>query len=244
MALHRRRPAAESYGHAIGILVLETRMPFIPGDVRNAGTYGYPVLYRVIPGLAAAACIAAAPETAGIVVEAARALEAQGVKGIAGGHSALAVFQDAVRAAVRVPVCLSGLMQLPMIARTLDPKRPIAILAARAADVPSARLARPDVSVPNPIVVRGMEDQTEFRRAILEDGGTLDSDRIMAEAVEIAGRLRVEHPDLGAILLEAPMLPPYARAMQRAVGLPVYDVVTMIDYLQVATHRERYVGYY
>jgi len=244
MALHRRRPAAESYGHAIGILVLEARMPFVPGDARNAGTFGYPVLYRTVPGLSPADCIAAAPKFAGVVVEAARALEAQGVKGIVGDHGALAVFQDEVREAVGVPVCLAGLLQLPMIARTLDPGRPIAILAASAADVPSALLARSGISVPNPIVVRGLESQSEFRSAVLEARGTLDSDRILAEAVDAARRLRAEHPDLGAMLLEGAMLPPYARGIQRAIGLPVYDAVTMIDYLQAATHRERYAGYY
>ncbi|HTS94221.1 MAG TPA: hypothetical protein VMG55_19570 [Stellaceae bacterium] len=244
MALHRRRPSAESYGHAIGILVLETSMPFVPGDVRNAGTYGYPVLYRSIAGISRADCIAAAPKFAELVIAAARALEAQGVKGIVGDESALAVFQDQVREAVRVPVCLSGLLQLPTIARTLAPERPIAILAPRAADVPAALLTRPDISVPNPIVICGMENQSEFRSAVLEARDTLDSDRIEAEAVDVARRLRAEHSDLGAVLLEGAMLPPYARAIQRAIDLPVYDAVTMIDFLQVATHRERYIGYY
>jgi hypothetical protein len=53
-----------------------------------------------------------------------------------------------------------------------------------------------------------------------------------------------EYPDLGAVVLECSMLPPYARAIQQAVGLPIYDFVTMIDYLQAATHRRRYSGYY
>lgn len=244
MALHRRRPLAESYGHAVGILVLERRMPFIPGDVRNAGTYGYPVLYKTIPGLSAVDCTSAAPNFAGAIVEAARALEAQGVKAIGSDCGALAMFQDDVREAVRVPVCLSSLMQLPMIARALDPARPIAIVTADAAVLPAALLRRPDIAVANPIIVRGMQDKSEFRSAVLQSKGTLDSDLVTAEAIDVVRRLRVEQPDLGAVVLECSMLPPYARAIQQAVGLPVYDFATMIDYLQAATHRERYVGYY
>ncbi|MGE5200653.1 MAG: aspartate/glutamate racemase family protein [Acidobacteriota bacterium] len=244
MVLHRRRPLAEAYGHAIGILVLESRFPFIPGDVRNARSFGYPVLYKTVSGLSAADCARGTREFAGAVVEAARALEAQGVKAISSDRGALALFQDDVREAVRVPVCLSSLLQLPMIARTLDAARPIAILTADADALPSALLARHDVAVANPLVIRGMRDRPEFESAVLRAKGTLDSDLIAAEAVDVARRLRSEHPDLGAVVLECSMLPPYAHAIQGAVGLPVYDFVTMIDYLQAAAHRQRYVGFY
>ena len=36
------------FGHAIGILMLESRFPRIPGDVGNATTWNFPVLYKVI----------------------------------------------------------------------------------------------------------------------------------------------------------------------------------------------------
>jgi len=244
MALHRRRPLAESYGHAVGILVLESRMPFIPGDVRNAGTYEYPVLYKTVRGLSPADCASGASKFSAAVIEAARALEAQGVKGISSDRGQFAVFQDDVREAVRVPVCLSSLLQLPMIARTLDPARPIAIITDDVAALPTELLRRPDLAVANPIVVRGMQDQREFGSAVLRSKGTLNSDLITAEAIEVVRTLQSEHPGLGAVLLECSALPPYARALQQATGLPIYDFVTMIDYLQAATHRERYIGYY
>ena len=37
-------------GHSIGILVLEIDCLYIPGDVGNAGTFSYPVLYKPVPG--------------------------------------------------------------------------------------------------------------------------------------------------------------------------------------------------
>jgi len=243
MALHRRRPLAEAYGHAMGILVLESRVPFIPGDVRNAGTYGYPVLYKTVPGLSAADCGSGNRQFAAAVVDAARALEAQGVKGISSDRGQFMSFQDDVREAVRVPVCLSSLLQLPTIARTLDAARQIGVIT----DDPSslrAVLQRPELAVPNPVVVRGMQDQPGFSEAVLRAKGTLDSDMVTAEAVNVARELHAEHPALGALVLECSMLPPYSRAIQDATGLPVYDFVTMIDYVQAATHRERYIGYY
>ena len=38
------------YGAAVGILMLEARFPRIPGDVGNAATWPFPVLYKVIRG--------------------------------------------------------------------------------------------------------------------------------------------------------------------------------------------------
>ncbi len=38
------------YGAPLGILMLEARFPRILGDMGNAGTWPFPVLYRVVKG--------------------------------------------------------------------------------------------------------------------------------------------------------------------------------------------------
>src|SRR2546423_14031406 len=38
------------YGSRIGILMLETKFPRIPGDMGNGLTWPFPVLYKVVPG--------------------------------------------------------------------------------------------------------------------------------------------------------------------------------------------------
>src|SRR5919109_1565887 len=38
------------YGARVGILMLETRFPRIHGDMGNAETWPFPVLYKVVPG--------------------------------------------------------------------------------------------------------------------------------------------------------------------------------------------------
>ena len=39
------------YGPKIGILMMRTRFPRIPGDPGNAATFPFPVSYRVVPDL-------------------------------------------------------------------------------------------------------------------------------------------------------------------------------------------------
>ena len=54
MVTERRVYAARrgqvAYGYSIGIVCLEYFLPFIPGDVGNASTYDFPVLYREVKG--------------------------------------------------------------------------------------------------------------------------------------------------------------------------------------------------
>lgn len=245
MTVYRTRRGARNYGLAIGILQLDCSLPFIPGDVDNASTYGYPVLYRVVPGLSTAACLRGAPELATAAVEAAKELERQGVRAISSDCGFMLQFQDAVREAVEIPVAMSPLLQLPLIASSLAPSRPIGIITADSQNLTPEFLARAGVAPSNPLVIRGLQDRPEFKTAVFDEKGSLDATEVEAEVVAVAREILRDHPKkLGAILLECSMLPPYASAVQDAVGLPVYDFITMIDHLYAATHQERYDGAY
>lgn len=244
MTVYRTRRGARNYGLAVGILQLDCSLPFIPGDVDNASTYGYPVLYRVVPGLTTAACLRGAPELASAAVEAAKELEKQGVRAISSDCGFMLQFQDAVREAVKIPVAMSPLLQLPLIASSLARPRPIGVITADAKNLTAGFLERAGVMPANPLVIRGLEDQPEFKTAVFDEKGSLDAATVEAEVVAVARELLGDHPKLGAILLECSMLPPYASAVQDAVGVPVYDFITMIDLIYAATHQERYDGAY
>lgn len=244
MAIYKTRRGARNYGIAIGILQLDCSLPFIPGDVDNADTYDFPVIYKVVPGLSTKACLAGAPELARAAVESAVALEKQGVRAISSDCGFMLQFQGAVREAVKVPVCMSSLLQLPLIAASLAPARPIAVITADSKNLTPQFLARAGISTANSLIVRGLQDKPEFKTAVFDEKGSIDAGKVETEVIETVRDIVREAPDLGAVLFECSMLPPYARTMQQAVGLPIYDFVTMIDYLQAATHRERYIGYY
>jgi hypothetical protein len=245
VTIYRTRRGARNYGFAVGILQLDCSLPFIPGDVDNATTYDYPVIYRAIPGLSTASCLRGAPEMTEAVVQAARDFETQGVRVISSDCGFMLQFQAAVREAVRIPVALSPMLQLPIIASSLARGRPIGIVTADSANLTPAFLERAGLATPDhPLVIRGLQDQPEFRSAVFDEKGTLDAAQVETEVTGVALDMLRAHPDMGAVLLECSMLPPYASAVQQALGVPVFDFVTMIDQFHKATHQRRYHGSY
>ncbi|MFC1878116.1 aspartate/glutamate racemase family protein, partial [Thermodesulfobacteriota bacterium] len=238
MAIYKTRISAESYGHTVGIILIDCRCPFIPGDVGNASTYSYPVLYKTIPGLTASVIFKEAPEFNDLVVDAACELADNGVKIISSDCGFMLQYQENVRKVVDLPVVLSSLLQLPFIASTMNPSHPIGIITADAEYLSKDFLSNSRIKVKNPLIIKGLQKQPEFRRATIDEKGTLDSDMIRMEVVKLAQSMIAEYSDMGAILLECSMLPPYAKAVQETTGLPVYDFITMIDYVQAVTYRK------
>uniref|UniRef100_UPI0033425F06 aspartate/glutamate racemase family protein n=1 Tax=Castellaniella defragrans TaxID=75697 RepID=UPI0033425F06 len=217
------------YGQDIGILILEAAYPCIPGNVGNAATFDFPVQYLAVRGASIERLLQQAdPSLAQPFIEAAQELVRRGARAITGACGFMALFQREVAAAVDVPVLLSSLLQIPLI-HTLT-RKPVCVITAHSGRLTPAHFAACGVDPAMPLVVAGMEHCEEFRSAILEEKGTLDSDRIREEVLAIAGAARQAHPDIGAILLECSDLPPYAHALQRACGLPVFDYTTLIRY--------------
>ena len=244
MPVYEVRKDATSYGHAVGILSLEHPMPFIPGSVGNMSTYGYPVILKMVKGLVFERVFRGDPECGDMLVEAAKELEAQGVKAITSNCGFMLKYQDKVAQAVKVPVFLSSLLQLPLIAASSGRTRPVGLITADDRGMGNDMLILAGIEAEVPVVVKGMQERPEFKRSTLEMCGTLDSDLVERETVAVAREMVDEHPDMAAILLECSELPPYARAVQDATGLPTYDFITMIDYFHAATHRQRYEGSY
>jgi aspartate/glutamate racemase len=245
MVRYAGRPGAVSYGHDIGILMIDCFNPFIPGDVGNAYTYDYPVLYHKVPDvtikrLVEEGDLSLTPN----IIEAARYLEAQGVKAITSDCGYMLHFQEIVRQSVGIPVMLSSLLQLPFMSSILAPAQSIGVICANAKGLTDDMLKKAFPDQARPVFVSGMEDQPEFRSAILKEEGSIDGSLVEREVVEVGRQLIQTHPSIGAVLLECSNLPPYAKALQDAIQLPVFDFTTMIDFVRSACIRRRFDGNY
>src|SRR5438309_4189330 len=141
--MYRAHRGQVAYGYSVGIVCLEYFMPFIPGDVGNASTYDFPVLYREVKGATFDAIIVRQdPAIAPLIVEAAQELVRQGVKAVTSDCGYFGAYQHEVADAVPVPVFLSSLMQAPLILSTLGPNRKLAVLVANGASLRDAFLDR------------------------------------------------------------------------------------------------------
>jgi Asp/Glu/hydantoin racemase len=71
----------------------------------------------------------------------------------------------------------------------------------------------------------------------------LDIDRSQRDLVRVARRMKEEHPEVGAIVLECTNMPPYAAAIQREVNLPVFDIYTLVNMVYLAVVRKEFRGF-
>ena len=152
-------------------------------------------------------------------------------------------YQKSVADKVDVPIALSSLLQLPIIEHSLGANTPVGVITADSTNLTLDFLKRAGITPKNPLVIRGMQDEPEFFSAILDPKNTMDTDLITEETIGVARKMREEYPELGAILLECSLLPPYAAAVQAALGLPVFDFVTLIDYMQSGLRQRRHQGW-
>jgi Asp/Glu/hydantoin racemase len=228
------------YGAPLGILMLEARFPRIAGDMGNATTWPFPVLYRVVPGASPERVVLqGARGLLGDFVAAARELVHLGAEAITTNCGFLSLFQAELAAAVQVPVATSSLMQVPWVQATLPPGRRVGVVTVSSATLTEAHLKAAGVPPDTPI--SGTENGREFFRVLIKaQKEDMDVDLAEADVVAAGVDLVRRHPEVGAIVLECTNMPPYAAALQRAVGLPVYDIYSMITWFHAGVRPRRF----
>ncbi|MBV9783661.1 MAG: aspartate/glutamate racemase family protein [Acidisphaera sp.] len=220
------------YGAPLGILMLEARFPRIPGDMGNATTWPFPVLYRVVKG--------ASPErvvlqgAAGLLPDflaAASELVDQGAEAITTNCGFLSLFQAELAAHVRVPVATSALMQIPWVQASLPPGRRVGVITVSASTLTERHLLAAGAPADTPVV--GTENGREFFRVLIRgESQAMDVARAAEDVLEAGHALVARHPEVAAIVLECTNMPPYAHALREALGVPVFDIYSLITWFQ------------
>jgi Asp/Glu/hydantoin racemase len=239
----RQRPGQMIGGHAVGIIVLNVGYPLIPGNVANATTYPFPVRFKVVEGADIPSLLAGDRSLLAPSLRAAAELVNDGCRAIVGACGYFAQFQQEMAEALPVPVFMSSLSQVPMILGSLRPAERLGIVCASKPALNGAVLTAAGVASDARLVVHGMQDSKAFRMAILEGQGWMDDAAVEAEVVDAAVELSRSNPDVQALLLECSDMPPYARSVQAATGLPVWDFITLIDWIYEGVVRRSFEGF-
>jgi len=219
------------YGAPLGILMLEANFPRIPGDMGNALTWPFPVLYRVVKGASPERVVLDA--AAGLLddfLAAAQDLVAQGAEAITTNCGFLSLFQRELAAHVRVPVATSSLIQVPWVQAILPPEKRVGIITVSAQSLTLRHLEAAGVPLDTPLV--GTENGREFFRVlILGEKQEMDIAAAAKDILDAGRTLVARHPDIGAIVLECTNMPPYAHALREVLGLPVHDIYSLVTWL-------------
>lgn len=231
-----------TYGEVLGIMVLDTQFPRLPGDIGNAATFDFPVRFKVVRGASPERVVVEQdPKLLGPFIEAAKELEANGVRAITTTCGFLTIFQQQLAREVNIPVFTSSLLQVPIVHRMLKPNQKVGILTANGETLSDSVLEAVGASsVPH--VVIGSEHTPAVYDVFVKNGPEIDPVAAEEGVVAMARELVDRHPDIGAFVSEDINFSPFGQAVQQATGRPFFDIVTMAEWVYRAVVKPRISG--
>ena len=218
----------------VGILMLETTFPRIPGDIGNPASFPFPVRYQTVKGASPQKVVIDAD--AGLVdgfIDAGRRLVAKDVKAITTSCGFLALFHRQLVEALPVPVFTSSLLQVHLARALIRCDQTVGIITASKPALTDAHLAGVGIQ-DYPLAIAGMETSEEFSAVFLGGKERLDEAKCRREMEAAACDLMSAHRGIGAIVLECTNMPPYADSIRRATGVPVFDAVTLVHHARLS----------
>lgn len=234
----------------LGILLLDDVYPGFPGDVRNPSAYPFPIQYEVVQGVDIHALVVEQDKSPCLepILKAARKLEWMGCRAVAAECGYFAYFQREVASSLKVPVFMSSLLQVPFAQRLVGPQRTVGILMAHEKYLTSHHLTSVGVELGSNYIVGGAMDDLRcqefdhlWTEGLRTDPPSADYGKAEAEFVEVGSEFFRSHPSMGAMVLECTGMPPFARALQQVIDIPVFSWGTLLDYAySVVVHRDYY----
>jgi hypothetical protein len=223
-----------NYGQQIGVMMLDTLFPRLPGDIGNAAGFDFPVKYLVVKGAFPHLVNREGPDEAllPLFMEAARTLEKEGVRAITTSCGLLASFQDQLASAVSVPVFTSTLMLVPFCYQLSGRRRPVGIMTIRKSSISPRQCAGAGWSPEDiPVHILGMDSKRHFTEVYADNGTVLDLQILEAEVQEATLQLIDAHPEIGSIVLECTNLAPFSPLVRQVSGRPVFGMDDLLRFI-------------
>lgn len=205
----------------LGLLLLDTRFPRLPGDAGRPDSYPMPVRAVVVPGASPQRVVRQGdPALLQPFIDAARALQAQGAAAITTSCGFLVQHQAKLQAELSVPLWSSALLKLPELSAP-------GVLTVDARSLTAAHLHAAGAAPNTPVV--GLVEGGYLQSVLLGNQTSLDPALALSDVLEAATRLVQQHPQVRQLVLECTNLPPYAQALAQATGLQVHHLLTLVN---------------
>ncbi|QOZ23922.1 hypothetical protein [Bradyrhizobium sp. CCBAU 51753] len=147
--------------------------------------------------------------------------------------------QDTIAKQLRVPFIASSLLQIPLVHRLVQGR--VGVITANDEALTKNYLQSAGVSDAVPTAVLGLQRHKEFAEPYLNGNGGLDFERIEACVAGTSAELLERFPDIKAFVCECHNLPPFAAAIQRKTGRPVFDVQSLVNFVLHGTNKPAFV---
>jgi len=218
-----------SYGCVAGILSLESTAPRLPGDPVNAQTFDFPVCHAVVEHVTIRDLIALDSRNMDKIVKVAKTLESRGVRFIATSCGLFAPFQKLIADQLSVPFLSSALQIVPFLKGFLPSTGSVCVFTAHSGLLTEAHLKESGFGL-NDVLVKGMENYPEFARIVLEGETNVDPEKFRRDVADAASDVRKSGKHIDLAVLECPSLITFRSELQHGLGVPVFDVVNLIDF--------------
>ncbi|KAK6380963.1 hypothetical protein LTS17_005164 [Exophiala oligosperma] len=224
----------------LGVISSEMNICRLPGDPNNMRTFDFPVIEARTKGALLVRMVSEreySPEVLDNFVAAGQELIDRGAVGLITSCGFLAMAQKELSRRLSVPVAASSLLQIPLIRTTLRYGQGIGILTFDRLRLNHRHLAAVGITDISGLYISGPPPEGRMK-GCLRDGLPYNVDALTEELIKVAMDLVSDHNDIGAILLECTQFPPFADAIQRVTGLPVYDVTTLANWFYAGLVRK------
>jgi hypothetical protein len=213
----------------LGIMMLDTSFERPVGDVGNAASWPFPVLYKRISGATARKVVSGQDDDLlDAFVAAGQELVAEGAFALTTSCGFLALRQSQLSARLTVPVATSSLLQIPSLLATLPRGKTVGVITYDRASLTQRHFQ--EVGVTDIPPVAGLPGGGAFR-GLIEGGVPYDAQALADELVTTVEDLLHHHSNIGALVFECTNLPPFSSRISRRFGLPVFDILTLGKWL-------------
>lgn len=210
-----------------GLVQLEA----LPGNSTNPDTFDFPLKYSRIKGANIHTILEnPCPKVLQSMISEARKMEAEGIKAITTSCGFNAIFQGELADSIGIPVFTSSLMQIPMVRNMLGKHQTIGVITAKESALSDHHLKNAGVNEQVPILIQGLEACSEWHKIFSSPDEDIEISTVENFVVSSACEM-MKQTDIGAFVLECTDLPPFSRAIRRATGLPVFDFVTLTNFV-------------
>jgi len=211
-----------------GLVQLESLI----GNSTNPESYAFPVAFCRVKG-ANIHTILENPDRGVLqtMIAEAKNMAASGIRAITTSCGFNAIFQNELANALDVPVFTSSLLQVPFVQKVVGEQGEVAVITAKKAALKPGHLAAAGIERTSNVHIYGLEDCPQWGKIFTAPDEDVNLDAVRKEVVGVALEAKKQHPGVRAFVLECTDLPPFAAEIRHRTSLPVFDIITLVNYV-------------